>query len=350
MRKPVLIISDTHYHNFTQYSQIASSGVNTRLGDILRATAEAAKTLRELGGDTIIHCGDVFHVRGALHPSVLNPVVELYDRLIRSGFKIHMISGNHDLETDYTHRVSSSVSALESVGVHVYHQPTAVKIEDRWWAFIPWIKDLPTLRTTIKRMAVDCVVLHAPMNGVITGIPDHGLNPKDFEGLGIKYAFCGHYHNNKVFSIKDGQVVSVGALTHQNWGDVGSRAGYLLLENLGLEHRTTQAPMFCKVSVDNLDTLKDEYFRDNYIKVVDGEFTDPADIQKIKDDLLLRGAKAVVVEGLVKRPMATRGSASSGTPTIETILGDYLDRTYPGDSTVKDKALEIIRLVSDDYS
>lgn len=346
MTHPVLLISDTHYHNYSQYAQIAPSGVNTRLGDILRATLEAAKAVGP--GATIIHCGDVFHVRGSLPPSVLNPVVDMYAMLVRSGYKIHMISGNHDLETDQAARVSSSVSALEAVGVNVIHKPGVTKIGDETWLFVPWIKDMDALRKVVRLHPTDNLVIHAPLNGVITGIPDHGLSPNDFKGLGFKRVFCGHYHNHRRFGVGLTDVFSVGALTHQNWGDVGSKAGYLILEPTGVRHVETSAPKFIKVSADDIATHSDTYYADNYIKVVDGDFTDPADVQAVKDDLLLRGAKHVTVEGLTRRPVATRGVVKTGSaPTIETILGDYLDRTYPGDTDVKATALEIIGLTND---
>lgn len=352
MSNPVLVISDTHYHNFKQYAAINAKGINSRLGDILRATVEAAMELKRRGGNVIVHCGDVFHVRGHLPPSVLNPVVDMYKRLIEQGFEVHMISGNHDLETDNTVRVSSSVSALESVGVKVYHEPTVVAIQDERWYFVPWFKDLKHLKEIIDvdlfkfRHQPTNLVIHAPLNGVIVGIPDHGLSPDDFKGLGYRRVYCGHYHNHVEYVLSDGtQVFSVGALTHQNWGDTESRAGYVLHGD-DVDQVPTHAPKFRKVSFKDLEFFDDQFYADNYIKVCGGDFT-PAEAQAVKDELLLKGAKAVVVEGATKRPAVTRsmGSPSGSAPTLESIMSDYLDRTYPGDTKVKSEALDILRLV-----
>src|SRR5690606_6703377 len=118
----------------------------------------------------------------------------------------------------------------EAAGVQVYHRPTTVEVAGRKWLMVPWVKDLHHLRRIIAESnEAGYLIIHAPLNGVIKGIPDHGLAPDDFEGLGFKYVFCGHYHNHRVFDITDGHVVSVGALTHQNWGDVESQAGYIIL-------------------------------------------------------------------------------------------------------------------------
>jgi hypothetical protein len=262
-----------------------------------------------------------------------------------------MISGNHDLETDNAADMSSSVSALKSAGVQVYNEDTVVPIEGYNWRFLPWYKDLNALRAKIKMRSgikVDRLVLHAPLNEVIVGVPDHGLSPEDFDRTGVNIVFCGHYHNHKAFVTPDGftSIYSVGALTHQNWGDTESRAGYIIVGS-SVNQVETSAPKYRKINVVDLEDVPADYYADNYIKVVGGSFTDPSEIQAIKDELLLKGAKAVVVEGLVKRPVATRGTTTTTAPTIETILGEYLDRTYPGEGDVKMEALEILRMVSE---
>jgi len=93
------LISDTHNHNWSVFSSTLPTGVNSRLQHILDETWRAAVTVKERGGDTIIHTGDIFHVRGSVAPSVLNPTVELYGRIYNDlGLNIYLLAGNHDLE------------------------------------------------------------------------------------------------------------------------------------------------------------------------------------------------------------------------------------------------------------
>src|SRR5690606_31807541 len=141
----------------------------------------------------------------------------------------------------------------------------------------------------------------------------------------------------------DGHVVSVGALTHQNWGDVESQAGYIILgEDDILTQSSTCAPKFIRIGNDRIDLANTETFADNYVKVI-GDYDDPSEIQAIKDRLTLAGAKAVVVDGTAAKPITTRGVRTTGTaPSLESILGEYLDRTFPGDAATKAMALEII--------
>ncbi|WEU67345.1 hypothetical protein [Xanthomonas phage JGB6] len=184
------------------------------------------------------------------------------------------------------------------------------------------------------------MILHAPMNGVISGLPDHGLTVEDFADTIWNDVFIGHYHNHKVFDDGKGRrIYSVGALTHQNWGDAESKAGYLLYypDTGEVKHFETSAPKFVKVEIEDLDTID---VTGNFIKVIGG--TTPEEAVELREDLLLAGALGAVVETVARKPAASRGGSSTVAPTIHTILQEYVERTYPGDDLVKLEALEIL--------
>jgi len=355
MSKPILIFSDPHYHDFTQFSTINAKGLNSRLADTLRATAQAYKHLDRAGGNQAICAGDIFHVRGKVKPSVLNPTSEMFRKLqFGAGLHTYAISGNHDLETDKSSALSSSITALRDVGMQVWSDgPGSTIVGEVSVTFVPWEPDLNKLRKYIATEhpahlgRPSALVLHAPLNGVIKGLPDHGLTPDDFKDCKYDKVFIGHYHNHKSFKIGNCEVISVGALTHQNFGDVDNLAGYLLwYPDTGvIEHHVTAAPKFMRVAAEDVDDLTPAQVADNYIKVVDGEFDDEEEIQAIRDALILKGAKAIVVEGSAKRPAVTRGTTSSAAPTIHSILGDYVQRTYPGDTATLAEALDILNEV-----
>lgn len=358
MSRPILIFSDPHYHDFSQFSTINAKGLNSRLADTLRATAEAYKNANSLGAYTAICCGDIFHVRGKVKPSVLNPTSQTFQTLHdRMAFRTHAISGNHDLETDKSSDLTSAITTLRNIeGFAVHSDMVAHSLLDErnvMVTFVPWEPDLKKLRALIKAGPTrndkpTALVIHAPMNGVISGLPDHGLTVDDFKDCGFDKVFIGHYHNHKRFQVGKTEVISVGALTHQNFGDVEHKAGYLLWypDTGEVKHFTTNAPRFMHVEADRVGDLIPSAAADNYIKVVNGVFESDAEIQAIKDELILKGAKAVVVEGVTKRPAVTRGSTSStAAPTIHSILGDYVKRTYPGDDAVLAEAMDILNEV-----
>jgi hypothetical protein len=52
---------------------------------ILDAIKEAADKLRKVGGKDLVITGDLFHTRGNVKPSVLNPTLDLFSDLICYG-------------------------------------------------------------------------------------------------------------------------------------------------------------------------------------------------------------------------------------------------------------------------
>ncbi len=326
MTKPYLLISDTHYHAFTQFAN-ENSGVNSRLQATIIATIEAATKLRALGGDTIYHAGDAFHVRGRVAPSVLNPVMDLYKSLIKSGFRVHMIPGNHDLEKNESDRAGNAVTALESVGVIVAHGPRAFA-PDRV-ALFPWYKNVNDLMMAMQVMAARIedeldsdpanwdAVIHAPVDGVLPHLPEHGLKGHELSSLGFCRVFAGHYHNHKQV---DPHVYSIGALTHQNWGDVGSRAGYCIVYPDRVEQFETSAPKF--LDVENTDPSD---FAGNFVRAR-LEFESPEEIEKLRAEILSHGALGAHIVP-VRKTVVTRAaptSAGATSMTIEDSMRAYL--------------------------
>ena len=49
-------------------------------------------------------------------------------------------------------------------------------------------------------------------------------------------------------------VYSIGATTHQNWCDPGTKAGFLIVTGVGVEFQRTKAPQF--VNIDSMDRLQ----------------------------------------------------------------------------------------------
>ena len=80
----------------------------------------------------------MFHVRGNIAPSVLNPSLDTY-REIAGEMMVYAIPGNHDLEGNDSHRVSNAVTAISTVGVFVAHEPQVIEITPDWAvALFPW--------------------------------------------------------------------------------------------------------------------------------------------------------------------------------------------------------------------
>lgn len=322
--KPYAVISDTHNYSWSAFSTTLPTGINSRLQMILDETERPADELLALGGDTLYHGGDLFHVRGSLAPSVLNPTLDVYKRILAKGVKVVILAGNHDLEGRAADRISSAITALEGIGCTVvndvgFHGGVVM---------VPWTPNIAELKTRLEdaakahKASEQDLILHAPIDGVIKGIPDHGLTDVYLAGLGFRRVLSGHYHHHRDFG---NGVYSIGALTHQTWSDVGSKAGFLLVTDEGVNWRSTHAPSFVEIDgstdPDEIPLIVDG----NYVKVTINS-AKTGDVDAMRDYLATVGAKGVVVlsdTGATPTVARAGGTYKAGT-TIEQSIGDFI--------------------------
>ena len=318
------VISDQHFHDWSAFSSSTPTGVSSRLQTQLDELRRCASEVRASGGNLIVNAGDTFHVRGKLAPSVLNPVLDLHRELIRDGFQFLILAGNHDLERREADRLGSAVTALEGVGCTIVNHATV--IGDK--AFVPWIQHVADLKVAIQNVApaqdrpgLD-LIIHAPIDGVIPGLPDHGLSAEWLGDLGFRRVFSGHYHSHVAFPK---EVYSVGASTHQTWSDVGSKAGFLIVSDSGVRHFATHAPNFVEVD-GSTDPAEIPLIVDGHYVKCRIRASKQSDIEALRQYLLESGAKGVVI---VPQPDTTAaptrtGSAVVSTSSLEQSVTDYV--------------------------
>lgn len=255
------VLSDIHAHAFTLFAKTNAEGVNTRLQITLDEMLRAANALQAAGGSRMVIAGDILHTRGQIDPEVLNPLRSTIEQILAMGIDIDAIPGNHDLKSAETQELSSSIQNLAQIspsgGVFTIHnEPTVVGMDSHGIAFVPWrntkeqlLKDLEEIangRYAALKGSID-VFIHAGIDGVLSGMPAHGLTHVELGAFGFRRVFAGHYHNHKDFS---NGVVSIGATTHHNWGDIGTRAGFLLVDgvNGNFTFHRSEAPHFIDIS------------------------------------------------------------------------------------------------------
>lgn len=321
-----VLISDTHHHNWSAFATINQHGVNSRLATILNETARAALEALSTEDKVLVHAGDLFHVRGSVAPTVLNPTLDLYRDAVKNGVKVFLIPGNHDLESKDAARVSSAVTALEAVGCTVI---------DSWEkglnaldgvVMVPWFDSVAELKKCLEaippaeRIGKD-LVIHAPIDDVIVGIPSHGLTADYLASLGFHNVLAGHYHNHKEFK---GGVYSIGALCHHSWSDVGSTPGFVSVIEGAVQHHGSYAPKF--VEIDS-DTDPDDYERivnGNYARVKIGAAS-LSDIEEIREHLTNLGALGIQINSQpeVATPSRTGSTVKSGA-SLETSVSEFV--------------------------
>lgn len=327
MPAPYAILSDQHLHNWSAFSTTNADGVNSRLRIILDDMIRATDELQAAGGDAMIFAGDLFHVRGSVDPTVLNPAFDVIETILGRGVKIFAIPGNHDLKTKETTELGSAIQSLGKLsGFEVINEPCLRNVGDRLVAFMPWIATNDEVRRigyalaeSIENSESTDLIMHAGINGVLLGVPDHGLEASEIADWGFRRVFAGHYHNHKDFA---GGVYSIGATSHQTWSDIGTKAGFLLVDDF-VKFRASHAPKFVEITGDTPPEEVPLIVDGNYVRVR-LETVTPAQEKTLRDDLTGMGARGIVIQAS-RAPTVTRTAATVKTgASLEASVGEYV--------------------------
>lgn len=319
------IISDTHLHNWSAFASVNHNGINTRLLAILSEIKRAAEAVKNAGGNTLYHAGDMFHVRGSLRPSVLNPTLEAF-REIKNviGVQVIAIPGNHDLESKEAQYYMNASTALRDAGVRI---STDIFYVHGNVVMVPWHSSVDALKAnieTIKQSRRDLLdlIIHAPVNDVIMGIPNHGLDATYLSSLGFNRVFAGHYHNHKDLG---GGVYSIGATTHQTWSDVGSKAGFLLVNDSGVKYVASHAPKFIDLDL-NMDPIEVPMFVDGHYVRVKMPVDKESEVRQMREFLKKSGAAGVQIHPIRQPKGVERKASVSAGASLSVSVQEFIDQ------------------------
>jgi DNA repair exonuclease SbcCD nuclease subunit len=344
MNQPYGLIADVHLHGWSAFSSTMPDGKNSRLHGLLEEIFRAGVTTKAAGGNRLVVAGDLFHVRGSVAPSVLNPTLDYFKELVDRGLEVIIIPGNHDLEGKHCERLGSAVTALEGVGCTVIHETTVIDN----LVLVPWFDSVAALKEKLQRNTLPTrpaemdLILHAPINGVIMGIPDHGLEPEWLDSLGFHRVFAGHYHNHKAFC--DDTVFSVGALAHHTWSDIGSRAGFCIVHDDRVEQLPSMLPKFVDLGDGKIeDTLAQA--KGNFVRAKLNS-TKIADLAAVRELLEKAGALGVQVISVKKPTEARDGSLAASVQagaSVEQSVSEFIrGKSYTRPEAVSLRAAKVL--------
>ena len=334
-RKPYGLMADIHLHLWNAFSHTNDSNINNRLALILDEIERCAETLNKKGGSEIYIAGDVFHVRGSVSPSVLNPFEHRLEQInTKYGTKFIILPGNHDMENRDSSWVSNAITTLACDYVYTHSHEYALDVKNGI-ALIPWFDKIDEFKVAAKRLAdtIDSatritmdLLIHAPIDGVIPLLPDHGLGAEWLAELGFKRVFAGHYHNHKDFG---NGVYSIGAIAHHTWSDVGSKAGFLIVDD-DVKWFKSRCPDFVEIPFGTSEVDAALMASGNYVKART-ESTKMSEIEALRKFFTDEGALGVVIQHV---PPATVVRASSSvtasSPTERSSLEQSVDKFISG--------------------
>lgn len=355
MTSPYGLIADIHLHPWTAFASVDPvTGMNTRLLALHRSISEACAGVQAAGGNTVVIAGDVFHVRGSVSPTVLNSTKDLLDAWARKGMRFSIIPGNHDLEGKHSTRLGAAVTALAGLETQICDTTTTQFIGGNAIVVVPWFEDVKSLTAEIEAVAARAtavggiiskidLILHAPIDGVIFGLPDHGLSADYLGKLGFKRVFAGHYHNHKDFG---NGVFSIGAIAHHTWSDVDTVAGYLLVYPDRVVQVPTSAPLF--VGVDSGAT--EAQVKGNYVRAnLNGSPTmkEVAELRKQFEDWGALGSRIDVLRAPARVRPTVAGVAATGSRTVEQSIAAFITgKENPNAATVISESLRVLSLAA----
>jgi predicted phosphodiesterase len=193
-------------------------------------------TLEQYGIDTIIHMGDAFDSRKSIdfvgldwtRKVVLEPL---------SKYKVHLITGNHDVYFKNSNKVNSPELLLKDYeNIKTYSEPTEVNIGGLNILLLPWINSENQDKSfkLIKNTKAKVVMGHLELRGFRVNknlvMEEHGLEANLFSNF--KKVFSGHYHTRS----DNGTVFYLGNPYEIYWNDVNDPRGFTIFDTETLEH------------------------------------------------------------------------------------------------------------------
>ena len=193
-------------------------------------------TLEQHGIDTIIHMGDAFDSRKSIdfvgldwtRKVVLEPL---------SKYKVHLITGNHDVYFKNSNKINSPELLLKDYqNIKTYSEPTEVNIGGLNILLLPWINSENQDKSfkLIKNTKAKVVMGHLELQGFRVNknlvMEEHGLEANLFSNF--KKVFSGHYHTRS----DNGTVFYLGNPYEIYWSDVNDTRGFTIFDTETLEH------------------------------------------------------------------------------------------------------------------
>jgi DNA repair exonuclease SbcCD nuclease subunit len=233
--------------------------------------------MEEHGIDTILQSGDMWDNRTQLTLKTfhaIKPVV--FDEIVRRGYTMHTIVGNHDITLRDSLRMDTSTLLLQeyiqSGHVHVHKEPKAVKFGSCTIDMLPWIcsENTKEIAKFMNRKTIgDICFGHLEIAGAMMqrGIPGHGGFPITAFGR-YSSVLSGHYHTR---SFLDGNRINyVGTPYEMNWGDSGDQRGFTVLDTETLEYTFVPNPflMYIKVRYKDGCFVNPKSLTGKYVKLI----------------------------------------------------------------------------------
>lgn len=333
-------MSDTHFHNWTEFSKPDDKYVNSRLAEQLEAL-EGVFRLAQKEDAIVLFAGDLFHKRQSVDTRVFNAVYDMFEKY--SGVEVHGIPGNHDKVTNSLYSDSSIDTFNYISNTNIYKEMTTVDLGESMLTMVPYGDEVEEIKKFLEEVEVDkdkvnILVAHLGVSGSLVGSGGHRLEGAfsytDLQPDKYDYIMLGHYHKPQELQGNMNHVY-VGGLTQNTFSDEGNTPGVVLIDtDKGIiERLEVPSTRFNTIEGANIPDDIEEVLNTSYVRFR-GSREQARALENVSEDLT---NVRISVEEI--KEVETRIEIDS-TTNPETITKKYMEEFYP---EATEKAMECIR-------
>lgn len=186
--------------------------------------------LKSLGVTHFIHLGDIYDVRKSINYKVLKRTFSFFtEALLKSGFDIHLLVGNHDAYYKNSLEINAVRELLGWTGFNIYDSPQEIQIDSKKFLMMPWIcsDNQEEALSLLDSSSADVCCGHFDISGfyMMKNVMNRsGLASSIFDKF--TRTFSGHYHipgdNNRI--------MYVGTPYELTWADYGDKKRIILYD------------------------------------------------------------------------------------------------------------------------
>jgi len=238
--------SDWHLHNFKDYANVGSGGINSRAQWILYAIRQILHYAHVYGIKHVLFAGDMFHQRGKVEVSLYNAVYDtIEDFFYNYGVTVIMIPGNHDNidnsdKPEFSFRKFSEIAwVVDDFDVIGVKSDLAGKVDVNVFC-APFVKNVKKTKDKLeefanraKNMPNSILMSHIGVTGGVTGKEHYALKDmyaiRELKPECYKYVVLGHYHTPQVLP-GTRNAFYCGMPLQRDFNDEGSARGFFVMD------------------------------------------------------------------------------------------------------------------------
>ena len=202
--------------------------------------------------DEIIFGGDFFHYRDEINVKCLHTANLILDRF--KGFKITMITGNHDSYYKDNSTVNSLSILNSKNNIKIIDAPELIKMKGKNIMMCPWGTEIKDIQPA------DIIFGHFEIQNFKYNnfkVCESGFNSRDLLNK-TNLIFSGHFHKREERKYDDGTIIYAGNTFEMDFGDMNDKKGFYVIDLDNLDYQFVHnyiSPEHVKIKTSQITSL-----------------------------------------------------------------------------------------------